>query len=76
MSRPAGPVQLFWSTVTAPQPTEASSVSVPAVAGGQWHRYTFAVGGNPHWDGCVASLRLDPATEKGVTVEIKSICLE
>jgi hypothetical protein len=75
-SRPAGPVQLFWSTVTAPQPTEDTSVVVQAGADGQWHRYTFAVGGNPLWGGCVTSLRLDPATEEGVTVEIKSVRLE
>ncbi len=62
--------------MTAPQPTEAASVAVPTVADGRWHRYTFAVGTNPHWGGCVTSLRFDPATEKGVTVEIKSIRLE
>ena len=62
--------------MTAPQPTEAASVVVPTVADGQWHTYTFAVGQNPHWDGCITSLRFDPATREGVTVELKSVHLE
>ena len=76
LSQPAGAAQLFWSTVTAPQPGEAASVSLPTVADGRWHRYTFAVGNNPHWGGCITSLRLDPATREGVTVELKSIRVE
>lgn len=76
LSRPAGPAQLFWSTVTAPQASEDASVVVPTVADGLWHQYIFAVGQNPHWDGCITSLRFDPATREGVTVELKSIRLE
>jgi hypothetical protein len=76
LNRPAGDAQLFWSTVTAPQPTEAAGATVPTIADGQWHSYTFAVGENPQWGGCVTSLRLDPATQKDVTVEVKSVRLE
>jgi hypothetical protein len=76
LSQPAGAAQLFWSTVTSPQTSEAASVSVQTVADGQWHSYTFDVGGNPQWGGCITALRFDPATQKGVTVELKSVRLE
>jgi len=76
ISRLAGGAQLFWATPTTPTPTEATSVVLPTVADGQWHSYRFPVGQNPHWGGCVTSLRFDPATKEHVTVEIKSIRLE
>jgi hypothetical protein len=73
--KPAGSAQLFWATTSA-SVSEATSVSVPTVADGQWHTYTFELAKNPNWGGCVTSLRFDPASEPGVTVEIRSIRLE
>jgi hypothetical protein len=75
IDRPAGGAQLFWAT-TAAGVSEATSASVPTVADGQWHAYTFELGKNPNWGGCVTSFRLDPGSEPGVTVEIRSIRLE
>ena len=73
---PSGPVQLFWTTVTEPATSEAAGVSAATVADGRWHRYALPVATNPHWGGCVTSLRFDPATVKGAAIEIKSIRLE
>lgn len=75
LDRPAGVAQLFWAT-TASGVSEATSLSVPTVADGQWHTYTFEVGKSPNWGGCVTSFRFDPVAESGVTVEIRSIWLE
>jgi hypothetical protein len=75
VSRPGG-AQLFWSTVSEPQTSETASISLSTVADGQFHRYAFDVARNDHWGGCVTSLRLDPATQTGVVVEIRSIRLE
>ena len=75
LSHPAGGAQLFWAT-TASGVSEAASVSVPTLADGRWHTYTFEVGQNPNWGGCVTAFRFDPTSEPGVTVEIKSIRLE
>ena len=75
LNHPAGGAQLFWAT-TASSVSEANSVSAPTVADSQWHTYTFEVGKNPNWGGCVTSFRFDPASEPGVTVEIKSIRIE
>ena len=75
LDRPAGGAQLFWAT-TSSGVSEATSVAVPTVADGQWHTYTFELGQNPSWGGCVSAFRLDPASEPGVTVEIRSIRLE
>jgi hypothetical protein len=75
LNHPAGAAQLFWAT-TASGVSEANSVSVPTVADGQWHTYTFEVGQNPNWGGCITSFRFDPASEPGVTVEIRSARLE
>ena len=47
----AGPVQLFWTTMTEPATTELASVSAPTVADGRWHRYVLPVATNPHWGG-------------------------
>ncbi len=75
LDRPAGVAQLFWAT-TASGVSEATSLSVPTVADGQWHTYTFELGKNPNWGGCVTAFRFDPAAEPGVTVEVRSIRLE
>ena len=75
LDRPAGAAQLFWATA-ASGVSEAASVSVPTVADSQWHTYTFELGKNPNWGGCVTAFRFDPAAEPGVTVEIRSIRLE
>ncbi len=75
VSRPGG-AQLFWSTASEPFMTEVASLTLPAAADGQFHRYVFEVGKNGHWSGCVTGLRFDPATQTGVVVEIRSIRLE
>jgi len=71
----SGGAQLFWCT-SSTGTSEASSARLTTVADGQFHRYTFAVGKNEYWGGCVTSLRLDPTALEGVTVEIRSIGLE
>lgn len=75
LNRPAGSAQLFWSTTGSGVNGDASVV-VNTVADSQWHSYVFEVAKNQNWGGCVTSLRFDPASEEGVTVEIKSIRLE
>ncbi len=75
LDKPAGGAQLFWAT-RANGVSEANSVTVPTVADGQWHTCTFDLAANPNWGGCVTSFRLDPSSEPGVTVELRSIRLE
>jgi hypothetical protein len=62
--------------MTEPATSEAASASAATVADGRWHRYVLPVATNPHWGGCVKSLRFDPATVKDAAIEIKSIRLE
>ena len=73
---PSGPVQLFWTTMTEPATSEPASVSAPTLADGRWHHYVLPVATNPHWGGCITSLRFDPATIKDAAIEIKSVRLE
>jgi len=75
LNRSAGSAQLFWSTTGSGVNGDAS-VLVNTVADGQWHSYVFEVAKNQNWGGCITSLRFDPASKEGVTVEIKSIRLE
>jgi len=75
LDRPAGDAQLFWSAAAAGV-SEATSVRVPTIADSQWHTYTFELAQNPNWGGCVTAFRFDPASEPGVTVEIRSIRLD
>jgi hypothetical protein len=75
VSAPGG-AQLFWSTSAIPRTSEGASVKAPTVGDGQFHAYTFEVGKNDYWGGCLTHLRLDPAVAEGVTVEIRSIRLE
>ena len=72
----AGGAQLFWTTASAPGTSEAASTKVATVADGQFQPYTFEVGKNEYWGGCLTGMRLDPSAAEGVTVEIKSIRLE
>lgn len=65
--------QLFWTTTATPGAQESASVQVKALADGQFHRYTFEVGKNEYWGGCVTGFRFDPTSLSGVTVEIRSI---
>lgn len=64
--------QLFWRTRRWPE-SESSSLSFPVFIDGQWHDYELAVNENRRWTGMVTRLRLDPATQRGVQVEIESI---
>lgn len=76
ISRPAGAAQLFWTTQSKPRAGEATSAAAATIADGQWHECVFNVSKNANWDGCVTSLRLDPAQKQDVAIEIKSIRLE
>jgi hypothetical protein len=75
VSKP-GDAQLFWSTTSVPGASEAASLHAVTVADGQFHRYVLEVGKSEYWGGCVTSLRLDPASEAGVTIEIESVELQ
>jgi hypothetical protein len=75
LSRP-GTAQLFWTTSSAPAASEPASVTASVVADGQFHACSFAVGQNEHWNGCITSLRFDPTTDSGVTIEVRAIRLE
>jgi hypothetical protein len=75
LSRP-GTAQLFWATSSEPAASEPASVTAPVVADGRFHACSFAVGQNEHWSGCITSLRFDPTTASGVTVEVRAIRLE
>lgn len=72
----SGHAQLYWLTPERPWAADSASAQVATKADGQWHRYVFPVGSNEAWEGCIASLRLDPTTAEGVTVEIRSIELQ
>jgi len=72
----AGTAQLFWTTSSEPATSEAASVRASVVADGQFHACSLPVGQNDHWTGCVTSLRFDPTTDSGVTIEIRAFRLE
>jgi len=67
--------QLFWST-TRGAATEGTSVRFEVIADGQFHDYRIRVGDTASWRGMITSLRLDPANQPGVQVEVDSIRLE
>jgi hypothetical protein len=75
LSRP-GTAQLFWTTASETSTSEAASASLPVAGDGQFHTCMFELGKNDHWTGCITSLRFDPTTEAGVSVEIRGIRLE
>lgn len=66
--------QLFWRTQRWPE-SEANSVQFPVAIDGEWHDYDLKVTDNPRWTGTVTRLRLDPATQSGVRVEVQQIGL-
>jgi hypothetical protein len=68
--------QLFFTTISTPGASESASVHAKTVADGKYHRYVFEVGKNEYWGGCVTSLRFDPVSKTGATIEIASIALE
>ncbi|MEI6499867.1 MAG: LamG-like jellyroll fold domain-containing protein [Armatimonadota bacterium] len=72
----SGGAQLFWTSASVPGAQEAASATVETTADGQFHRYTFEVGKNDRWGGCLTGFRLDPAVASGVKIEIKSIELQ
>ncbi|MGO8679286.1 MAG: LamG-like jellyroll fold domain-containing protein [Limisphaerales bacterium] len=72
----AGTAQLFWTTSSEPATSEPASVTAPVGADGQFHTCVLPVGQNEHWTGCITSLRFDPTTASGVTIEIRAIRLE
>jgi len=72
----SGVAQLFWISASVPGATEGAAATVETTADGQFHRYTFEVGKNDRWGGCLTGFRLDPAVASGVKIEIKSIELQ
>jgi hypothetical protein len=69
-----GSLQLFWATLAQPV-TEASSVSVPLIADGEFHDYVLPVADKPRWRGRIASFRLDTGSETGLHVAIDRIAM-
>jgi hypothetical protein len=59
-------VQVFWAT-TLTAMTEITSVGTQVAGDGQFHDYEIDLSKSPHWRGVVNILRIDPATEPGVT---------
>ncbi len=74
-SRPSR-AQVFWTTRTSPSPSQWASAHAAVRADVGFQNVVFEMGGNPSWTGCITGLRLDPASEEGVEVEIRSIRLE
>ena len=68
----AGGLQLFWSGVGG-QMTEAASISLPLIADGQPHEYTFRLSENARWRGVIRSLRLDLGSASGMPFAVDSI---
>jgi hypothetical protein len=70
----AGSFQLFWST-TAQGITEASSVSVPLIADGEFHDYVLPVVEKPRWRGRVTGFRLDTGSLSGLDIVIDRVAM-
>jgi hypothetical protein len=69
-----GDLQLFWST-TAQGITEASAVSVPLVADGEFHDYLLPVAEKPRWRGRVTGFRLDPGSLSGLKMTVERVAM-
>jgi len=67
-------VQVFWATSLTAMSGEAS-LGIDVRGDGQFHDYEIDLGKSPHWRGVVTTLRLDPATEPGVTFALDSVRL-
>lgn len=61
--------QVFWRTTRLAE-SESSSTTFPVQLDGQWHEYRVPVAGNSRWRGTITRLRLDPATQPGLKVEL------
>ena len=72
----AGEAQLFWTTTPFPGASESASVHVKTEGDDAFHTYTFDVGGNDYWGGCLTGLRFDPTSQAGVRLRIRAIRLE
>lgn len=66
--------QLFWGTPMYPI-SETTTYRAPVFIDGEFHEYTFPVGGSPFWQGKIEALRFDPCSASGIQVEIDSILL-
>lgn len=67
--------QVFWRRHGGAM-SEAASLRFPIKGDGAFHDVAIPVGGNVHWRGFVAELRLDPGSVDGAEVAIESIRLE
>ena len=59
-------LQVFWAGPLAAM-SEATSATISTVGDGQFHDYEIDLAQHPHWRGVITALRLDPASEPGVT---------
>jgi glycosyl transferase family WbsX len=66
--------QLFWSTPTSAE-SEANSVRFEVTGDGAFHDYRLDLSRHPRWRGTITGLRLDPANQRGVEVEVDAIRL-
>jgi len=67
-----GGLQLFWSGVGGGM-TEAASITLPLVADGQPHEYTFRLSEHARWRGVVRGLRLDLGSKANLAMSIDRI---
>jgi len=69
-------MQLFFMTSGATNYTEPASSVAQTKADGEFHEYSFNVGRNENWGGCLTGMRFDPSSAEGALLEIRSIRLE
>lgn len=67
-----GGLQLFWSGAGNSM-SEAASITLPIVADGKPHEYTFRLTENSRWRGVIRSLRLDLGSAANVAISIDRI---
>lgn len=66
--------QLFWGTRSSGT-SESASEKADVVADGKWREIIFRVGENVRWRGIITSLRLDPCSRAGVTVQVRKVTI-
>ena len=69
-------MQLFFMTSGATNYTEPASSVAQTKADGEFHEYSFNVGRNENWGGCLTGMRFDSSSAEGALLEIRSIRLE
>ena len=68
--------QVFFSTDSQPEFTEADSVLFNVRTDGEFHDYSLDMSAEPGWTGVVDALRIDPLFDGPATIEVDRIWLE